>query len=700
MIKLPHWVITDKLPALYDHESGTAIEQTAKIYGAMNQLIDEYNQFVDHINETIETFIKERNGDYEVFKVAIRQEFQDFIDKVDLKMKYQDGVIGDAVNYMKNNLRETIRELIAGLRETGELNEDILACFDDFAIQISEEATARESNDNELREAINEEANLRENADNELREAISNEATTRENADNDLNEAISNEATTRENADNELREAINDEVTARENAMRDIILEAELNNTFVTPKMYGAVGDGVTDDTEAFRNCFAENDLICVTAGEYLVTDRIDLHSNMCIMGNGTISAPTEEQFIFYGENVENIRIEGISFKGGKRTKTGYSDLYSEIFIRNATNIHIENIKSNSSNKIAVIMLDVVSYFSIKNCKLIDTGYSGIMCYGRCYYGVIDGNEVNVGTYTGYTNSYGIGLSCTAQGTGALKENECKNVIISNNVVWTSLGYWEGIDTHSGDNIFIIANKVSGFYCGIICTRGNDINSMYPTNIFICDNYVVGRTPKHESRIGCYGVRVVGSLVVVYSNIVIKGNHFTDIYGNENKGECINVDTLYGFIIDNNTFDFCSYTCISINNVSRGTISNNVASASSYNFLELQSTNNGGHVLFRNNSLNNGYNMYNIKSYENIGLFLRENNYVSFGTAYWLGNTDSPDYTNFVPDKVHTSPDGSNYKPKGAIAWNTVPASDAPIGWVCDGTNWLPFGIINPSPTT
>lgn len=105
---LPHWVLTDKNPAFYDSESATALEQTAKIYGAMNTLIKEYNDFVDRINSQIVEFQNGQIADYELFQTAIRQEFQDFIDTIDLRMR-------DAESYMRDNLRESCEGLLDGL---------------------------------------------------------------------------------------------------------------------------------------------------------------------------------------------------------------------------------------------------------------------------------------------------------------------------------------------------------------------------------------------------------------------------------------------------------------------------------------------------------------------------------------------------------------------------------------------------------
>ena len=121
MYKLRHWVLTDKFPAFYDAESATAIEQTAKVYGAFNELVDEYNNFVDVYNQHAEEFEQGMVTDMEAFQVGIRQEFQDFIDTVDLKIKNQDAVIADAVQYMKTNLNNSIKALLTSMSVAGEL---------------------------------------------------------------------------------------------------------------------------------------------------------------------------------------------------------------------------------------------------------------------------------------------------------------------------------------------------------------------------------------------------------------------------------------------------------------------------------------------------------------------------------------------------------------------------------------------------
>lgn len=119
MERLPHWILTNKFPAFYDSESATAIEQTAKVYGAMNELIESYNKFVDTFNETNEAFQNEVAEETQLFASGLRQEFQDFIDVVGLKML-------DAENFMKNNLQESADKYL------GEIVDDLHNDMDTF----------------------------------------------------------------------------------------------------------------------------------------------------------------------------------------------------------------------------------------------------------------------------------------------------------------------------------------------------------------------------------------------------------------------------------------------------------------------------------------------------------------------------------------------------------------------------------------
>lgn len=176
---LPKWTLTDRFPAFYDTESGSTIEQTARVYGAMQTLIQEYNTFVEEINSRITGFEGETKEEVEQFKTCITELVHNFIHCIESKIDKQDVVIGDAVAYMKTNLVKTTNEAVAKLAEDGDI-----VCTDEVA-----------------------------------REWIANQP------------------------------------------------------NYVTPQMFGAVGDGVTDDTAAFIAADQSERDVYVPIGKYVVNN-------------------------------------------------------------------------------------------------------------------------------------------------------------------------------------------------------------------------------------------------------------------------------------------------------------------------------------------------------------------------------------------------------------------------------------------
>lgn len=110
---LPKWVLTNPLPGVYDLESGTATEMTARVYAAMNNLIEEYNAFADSINNKITEFTGTTEEQYNLFALDLRQEFQDFIDVISIKYTAQDQLINNAVADMEATAERVIAEAVA-----------------------------------------------------------------------------------------------------------------------------------------------------------------------------------------------------------------------------------------------------------------------------------------------------------------------------------------------------------------------------------------------------------------------------------------------------------------------------------------------------------------------------------------------------------------------------------------------------------
>lgn len=101
---LPRWNLRPNRPSFYDTDSGTILELASTLHKTMNSLIEDYNKFVDNVNNTITEFTTESEQDRETFEIAIRQEFQDFIDVVDLKITGLNNDYKTFTNQVNNSI--------------------------------------------------------------------------------------------------------------------------------------------------------------------------------------------------------------------------------------------------------------------------------------------------------------------------------------------------------------------------------------------------------------------------------------------------------------------------------------------------------------------------------------------------------------------------------------------------------------------
>ena len=127
---LPHWVLTDTLPAFYDCESATAIQQTAKLYGKIQELITIYNDFVRDVNRYITEFEDGIIKDFNCFQNCVIKTMNDYIQSIDTKIELQDNNIQEAIDYMKNNLVSTITTLFNQAIQSGDITATLLETYD------------------------------------------------------------------------------------------------------------------------------------------------------------------------------------------------------------------------------------------------------------------------------------------------------------------------------------------------------------------------------------------------------------------------------------------------------------------------------------------------------------------------------------------------------------------------------------------
>lgn len=340
----------------------------------------------------------------------------------------------------------------------------------------------------------------------------------------------------------------------------ELITTGEFNiflSGIYTPEMFGAKGDGVTDDTEAIQKALAFNNVNI--SKNYLITENLVLHSNLKIFGGGTITKKVEfndsylNHCIFSCTDSNNIDINnivlmsnslGISVHGCSNVNITnliinsekYSILISDSEKNESDGISISNIKLEndvtiiSSDGIHVaggcsniyiynvsgttgddfIALNAIEGIrkTIKNV-IIDnikcSGYAGIRLYGKLNCAI-----ENVSISNSYINSdNGIRLTNIVGFTEINLNSPTFNNIVFNNCIVNSsirnvfLSYINGSATFNNCTFVATVNPNVGFF-------NSSINSLLIFNscVFITNSTgfiqdcVVGTPPENCNTYG------------------------------------------------------------------------------------------------------------------------------------------------------------------------------------------------------
>lgn len=100
---LPPWVETGLQPAFYDKESGSVLQQTARMYARVNMLIRMFNKLSKQTKETVDTYVKSFNELYTYVhdyfdNLDVQEEINNKLDE----MAESGGLQELIINYFKN----------------------------------------------------------------------------------------------------------------------------------------------------------------------------------------------------------------------------------------------------------------------------------------------------------------------------------------------------------------------------------------------------------------------------------------------------------------------------------------------------------------------------------------------------------------------------------------------------------------------
>lgn len=234
---LPAWVETNIQPAFYDKESGSVLQQTARMYAKVNCLVRMFNKLSKETKETVDEYI------------AKFVELKDFVD-----------------TYFENlDVQEEINNKLDAMVEAGTLQEIISEYLNSTAVFGYDTV-----------------ADMK-NAENLINGSFARTLGYR--SKNDGGGALY-----------KIRNITNDDVVdegfiiAMNDDQDQLIAELIVENG-VNVKQFGAYGDGTHDDTTAISNALSKGGNVHIPSGSYKLTSKIDLTNiSATIYGDGSVT--------------------------------------------------------------------------------------------------------------------------------------------------------------------------------------------------------------------------------------------------------------------------------------------------------------------------------------------------------------------------------------------------------------------------
>lgn len=289
---------------------------------------------------------------------------------------------------------------------------------------------------------------------------------------------------------------------------------------FVTPEDFGALGNGVNDDTTAWQAAAATGlEIRCPAEKTYLVSQAITLLSGTLVdFRSSAITQLTDQTPIFNVVSKSGVTIINGTFNG--KAEASYVNSSSSnavaIFANNASNLVVEN---NSFNGF---------YYSPLKCL---TGGMNIRFNNNNVVGIplvlaADPNRRNTtGVTIIGTNTQIKGNSITGTASGVIVGEGSINVIVSENIIY-SLVNEHGIYADTGIRRLAITNNVifdTGDFGNGVKVQFYDSFGVQPSATNISDNVIFNTGTDgilvNNTTAGTPTVNLVG--LVISDNVII-----------------------------------------------------------------------------------------------------------------------------------------------------------------------------------
>lgn len=128
------------------------------------------------------------------------------------------------------------------------------------------------------------------------------------------------------------------------------------------PQDYGAVGDGVADDTQAIQDCIDSNTAVFFPPGTYKITSPLTIKNGLTLYGNNRLNTLIKAvgcDLAHFAEGASSGRISGLGFIGDESAHKGF------VFARNVQHWIFEDI--------------IIRKFGDTFFDMVDKGYVGVI---------------------------------------------------------------------------------------------------------------------------------------------------------------------------------------------------------------------------------------------------------------------------------------------------------------------------------
>lgn len=509
-------------------------ENQSNLVQAINEIVDTINDVIVSLGDVIENetnVLRKEIGDFDNLQTKNNNTIVEAINELVSIIGDNDVLDTD----VKTNLVESINEIVLNMGDIGALSTsnklNIIEAINELAKEIGDVSTLDTKDKISVVSAVN----------NLVIAIGSLEHLTTTNKDNIVS-------------------AMNSIVNDVTDLMEIVENKVEKNSQVINVRDYGAMGDGVTDDTQALRNVVAMADgkkTIYLPRGTYLCRPLV-LPSNTTIIGDGiditTLKLmPNADDALLVVAEQHNVTLKDFTVDGNKDNQIKGS---SVIFWRSRYNL-INSLKIINSYTIGLEMSNVTDSI-IENSHFDGTVENCVVSFSNDNADYVTGNNIirnnimeNAGldgiiynTMNGIiTNNIfrnnGKRVGWTAGGVYA---NKKYFLIITNNTIYGNNG--NGVDLIDCGNC-IISGNVSRENNSAGIMLANCSNSTIENNI--CANN--GKAP---ALLQDDGITILNTS----HHLIISGNRCFNSIGTPNQIHGLHImDNAYDIIVTGNNFE-------------------------------------------------------------------------------------------------------------------------------------------------